>query len=62
MTRRTENQPSGVHFDGLLLSADKQADSPGEGLRLAGAAGTIAAASPASPAATVRHRRRRRDR
>jgi CubicO group peptidase (beta-lactamase class C family) len=58
-TRDRSGRASGVHFDGLLLCADKQADSPGERLRVAGAAGTIAAAS---AAATVRHRRRRRDR
>jgi hypothetical protein len=58
-SRDRSGQATGVHFDGLLLSAEKRADSPGQGLRVAGALGTLAAAT---TAVTVRHRRRRRDR
>lgn len=58
-SRDRSGQASEVHFDGLLLSAEKQADSPGQELRIAGALGTFAGAT---TAAIVRHRRRRRDR
>jgi CubicO group peptidase (beta-lactamase class C family) len=43
---------TGVHFDGLLLSADKKADSASQGLRVAAAVGTTTAATTAG---TVRH-------
>lgn len=55
--RDRSGQVSGVHFDGLLLSADKQDHAPGR--RFAGALGGLAAAT---TVATVRHHRGGRER
>ena len=57
--RDRSGQVTEAHFDGLLLTAEKQADSPGQRLLVAGALGSLAVGT---TAATVRHRRRRRDR
>lgn len=47
-SRDRSGQVTGVHFDGLLLSAEKQAGSPRQGLLLAAALGTTAAATTAA--------------